>query len=172
MLSPANRIRPVRSYLLPVQTDTFQLSRMYGLAGREYCPVTDEVRFSSTGHQQRNQDGEVQVKTVVINISKMLVEKYACTALNNLVPFQNINYGFRNTNVDNPWNSERLTSLPADRTLENNYWRMFLHRVFVPGLWTAVSHSTTIVSGSSRSLFTFKRKETFQRQSQVRTDLT
>lgn len=69
MLSPANRIRPVRTYLLPVQTDTFQLSRMYGLGGREYCPVSDETRYSSTGHQERNQDGDLQVNQYFLSLT-------------------------------------------------------------------------------------------------------
>lgn len=64
MVSPANRIRPVRSYLLPVQTDLMQLSRMYGLGAREFCPVADEIRYSSGGHQQRNQDGKPQVSNL------------------------------------------------------------------------------------------------------------
>ena len=62
MVSPANKIRPVRSYLLPVRTDTFQLSRMYGLGAREFCPVENEVQYSSAGHQQRNADGKTKVR--------------------------------------------------------------------------------------------------------------
>ena len=61
MVSPANKIRPVRSYLLPVQSDLFQLSRMYELGARAFCPVNDEVRYSSGGHQMRNNDGKPQV---------------------------------------------------------------------------------------------------------------
>ena len=61
MVSPANRIRPVRSYLVPVQSDVFQLSRMYGLGAREFCPVVNEPKYAPTGHQNRDEDGKPQV---------------------------------------------------------------------------------------------------------------
>ena len=63
MVSPANTIRPIRSYAVPTISDSFQLSRIYGLGGREYCPVSNEPIYKSTGHDfVRGSDGKVKVK--------------------------------------------------------------------------------------------------------------
>ena len=133
MVQPANRIRPIRSYLVPVRSDIFQMSRLYGLGAREFCPVKGEPKFTSTGHRQFNEDGKVKV----IILEKMRA-KHSIDFLPWLYSEHFLMLFFSPIAWEKCWSLELQTQHAVGQTQGNNCWRVSLHLVIVLGIEPAV----------------------------------